>query len=133
MLLIQTNASEPSTDYVTHWLQHFGMPFCRINETCRIGLQDFDIQKPITLKIHYSKLNTATTLNLSDVSTYWYRRGKLVLNTVPATFQSSSDNEQNLIYNNIGFYVREEQKKITDLLNQLFEQKNGVGKQFENL
>lgn len=132
MLLIQTDASEISTDYVIHWLKHFGVPFCRINETCKIDLQDFDIQKSIVLQIHYLTLNTTTTLNLSDVSSYWYRRGELKLNTIPATFQRTLDDEENLIYANIGFYVREEQKKIPDLLNQLFEQKNGVGKFSDN-
>jgi len=132
MLLIQTDASEPSTDYVIHWLKHLDVCFYRINETCKIDLLDFDIQKPIVLQIHYPELNTSIMLDLSEVSAYWYRRGKLKLNTTPTTFQRTSDDEQNLIYQNIAFYVRSEQEKITDLFNQLFEQKNGVGKFSDN-
>jgi len=132
MLLIQTDTLETSTEYVIHWLKHFGVPFCRINETCKVDLLDFDIQKPVVLQVHYPNLDTAMTLNLSDVSAYWYRRGALKLNTTPAIFQGTSDNEQNLIYNNTAFYVHGEQKKITDLLNQLFEQKNGVGRSSDN-
>jgi len=132
MLLIQTDASEISTDFVIHWLLHFDIPFCRISETCRVDLLGFNIQKPPTLEIHNPKLKTSITLKLSDISSYWYRRGKLVLNTIPATLQKTSDSEQDAICHNIATYVGEEQKKITDLLNRLFEQKNGIGKFSDN-
>lgn len=132
MLLIQTNTNEPSSDHVIHWLQHYAVPFCRINESCKIDLLNFDIEKPISIQIHYPELNTVTTLNLSEVSSYWYRRGRLVLNILPITFIATFDPEQNSLLNDIGNYVHDEQEKIPDLLNVLFEQKNGVGKYSDN-
>jgi len=71
MLLIQTDASEPSTERVIHWLKYFDVPFHRINETCKIDLLDFDIQKPTILQINYQELNSVITLNLSEVFSYW--------------------------------------------------------------
>jgi ATP-GRASP peptide maturase of grasp-with-spasm system len=69
MILIKSNTEDYSTTQVVKWLKHYGADFLRLNGTT--FLKDLKITND---SISFSHKDT--TVILSDVAKYWYRRGR---------------------------------------------------------
>jgi ATP-GRASP peptide maturase of grasp-with-spasm system len=72
MILILSQGDEKSTDDVLVWLKYFGLKFFRINETDIVEDVYFELGNNVRLRI---KINSVW-LELTEVTSYWYRRGK---------------------------------------------------------
>ena len=77
-ILIVSDEADNSTNEVIDWINYFDKPFIRINETDEIKLIDLTLigkNVDFTLKIG----STNTTFKLSEIGSYWYRRGDINL------------------------------------------------------
>lgn len=77
-ILIVSDEEDNSTNEVIDWIHYYEKPFIRINETDEIELIDLTIfgnAVDFTLLI----ANTNTIFKLSEIGSYWYRRGDINL------------------------------------------------------
>ncbi|MEI7597424.1 MAG: grasp-with-spasm system ATP-grasp peptide maturase [Bacteroidota bacterium] len=76
MILILSNENDLSTCEVLEWITYFGCKYIRLNETDNVYFKKLKIENKQTSILVENQDND---INLSDFSSYWYRRGSFNL------------------------------------------------------
>lgn len=117
MILILSESTDQSTNYVIQWLIHFGKPFVRINAGDEVTLVKASIHNnQIELRVKNAKLL------LNDISAYWYRRGDFSFSENDVSIQHNDKLEQY-----IGKYLDREHFEIKSLLHHQLKKLPGIG------
>jgi hypothetical protein len=74
MILILSIENDNSTNEVIKWLSAKNKGFIRINDTDKLKIETIEINKD---KISVTIISSREKFKISDISAYWYRRGKL--------------------------------------------------------
>lgn len=122
MILLITNETDHSTNDVIDWI-HFGynQPFVKIGSNTHIFIEEVTLSKScetdVTIRINGSK-----SLKLSEVSTYWYRRGQVTLNllSLPEIYNPDLENQ-------IRKHLTDENNKLLSLLFSILHKKRRIG------
>ncbi len=123
MILITSSNDDISTNYVIDWIAFYNKKFIRINNT--------DIAKLIYIKLSNNKFNfrlcyklqnNVYVLDLNNITSYWYRRGKLRI-----YFKKESNLDNWLIK-----YLEHEIKFIYQFINYIFRKIKHIGSYDDN-
>ena len=110
MVLIISDNNDQTTNLIIDWLDYYGAPWYRINETDRITVRSIKFlpESEPEIILH---INDNETLNFKDISAYWYRRGTLNLDY---TFTTPFEHER---LNQAAFYhCKDERESVRKFL-----------------
>lgn len=104
MILIVSNSNDKSTGDVINWLNHLGKKHIRINIQDNVSIEF--ISNDIILKVNN------LLIKLSDITSFWYRRGFINVKNDYATNVSQFDNLLTKEFNNIIQFLYYELSKV---------------------
>ena len=114
MILIISSNNDIVTNDVIDWLVNFKAPFCRVNNTTKIIINNIIIsENEIDFTLEICSLNSEVKLlRYRDIKSIWYRRGKINIWKELFSFDkiSSEKNKE------INFYLKREQIQIEQLI-----------------
>jgi len=84
MILILSDTSDVTTYHVARWLEYLGKEVCIITDEDRVEVVTIT-HDDLVLKLDDQ------TIDLKNISAYWYRRGDIVLATEPALLNYPTD------------------------------------------
>lgn len=129
MILILSNNSDISTNEVIDWLIHYNCPFIRINETDVVRVKQIDIDQS-NLKIILT-INHKKEIDLSQITSYWYRRGFFNLNLHQKDISIFSKINPKLDNYNLNFH-RQEYESLIDFLHLYLKSKKHISTYYDD-
>lgn len=127
MVLILSENLDPSTIEIQKWLDHFGVPWLRVNEDDEIAFDTLEYKDNV---IHsFVIMINGRPLDLTRIRSYWYRRGTFRYNGQRISKRISDDpviNQQLYAHLNeeldhimafVHHYLRQEKPSINSYLN----------------
>lgn len=121
MILIISEELDASTNEVIRWLRFLNKPYVRINEYDHIDLEGMTISNGKHEVLF--KINAGPTISTNEISSCWYRRGRLQFN------QSALDNislEDSYVETTIKSNICRDYERLLDFLVFSIEQKNCI-------
>ena len=119
MILIMSDETDHSTQYVINWMIYLGIPYFRINETSSILVDYFSVKNgkfSFKLSITSPYLATPFSICANDIKGYWYRRGSFELEKIK--IQKTKSMELGMIKEKFNKYLDEENKKVVDFFHE---------------
>ena len=131
MVLIISNNIDFSTNDVIDWLCYKGSKFIRINDSNHFELDFFRIENG---KVDFKliSLDGKIEIQYSKLSSYWYRRGKLMLTPKVELDQFNEFHFDVSFLRSIDSYLMEDKWVTEDLIDNLIQDLHGFGKFKEN-
>lgn len=80
MIVILSDSEDESTNRVIEWLHHLKKEYMRINPTDEINISKIDFKYKLP-NIYFS-VNNGNLLQTKDITSHWYRRGHLNIDTL---------------------------------------------------
>jgi ATP-GRASP peptide maturase of grasp-with-spasm system len=132
MVLILSQEDDGSTTEVINWLKHLGTPYFCINRTSILHLDNLKIinnRTSFTLKVSEHYLNVGTRYIQSEqIRSFWYRRGYFSIE--PNSIKNKSEHSD--IKSGLNKYLREENQKVIQFLNQYFRTQKHLNSYLDN-
>lgn len=122
LILINSTASDQSTNDIIDWLLWFKKKHIRINEDNIIYLTELNFEKFNCSSI--VKIGNVD-VNLSEISRYFYRRGYLNIKISDLFYGIRTDVEHKFAKAYLK-YLKGESDKIIDLIKKIIQEKNGI-------
>jgi hypothetical protein len=131
MILIISDEDDYSTNDVIDWLIVNRKYFCRINRTDTFELKYLsNVGEKSDFVIVSS--DKKIRMKLTDLTSYWYRRGYLNLTFNNISYSSEDKLDDHLFRQSLNTYLVKEREIIVDCLYEMLHKLNGFGKFREN-
>lgn len=122
MIFVLSNNNDNTTTEVLKWLHYFKRDFVRVNGEEEVGFPTVEIGPNLETIFRYR----GKKINLEDIDSYWYRRGKI--NIGHQTSEGAI--EETLLENYLHKIFKDEKKIVEDYFYRLLEQKKSIGRYY---
>ena len=119
MILILSEEIDISTNEVLDWLQAFGMPYIKLNDTASIEILEWEIKNgKFRFLLKANDAGRAYFIDSEKIKFFWYRRGCFVLKD-----KMMNPLGNDIIAEKMRSFKEDNNKEITDFLHFFFEKK----------